>query len=220
MHGQAECRHFRFGHRLGQLLLPKLCFHLVFCFFVRHGHRLYRRLELQDRCSTAEPTRRHATFKSRRRKLPLDYPVPCGPVWRFNDVPSRGAGLHKPLRGHDISRGMKDRSAQASIFAFGACLMALTAAAALSPAGAQSARPASRAAPSADLVLCRPAGRRSGRSGQARGDQGRRRDRAVRRSAGAEILQDRGARVAPGAVPARPRLRRQSTDARGDCRLP
>ncbi len=60
--------------------------------------------------------------------------------------------LHKPLRGHDISRGMKHRSAKASILALGLGLLAL--AVTLSPACAQPAHPAARAAPSADLVLC------------------------------------------------------------------
>lgn len=49
---------------------------------------------------------------------------------------------------------MKDRSAKASICAYGVGLLALMLASPLSPAGAQSARPAARAAPSADLVLC------------------------------------------------------------------
>jgi TPR repeat protein len=49
---------------------------------------------------------------------------------------------------------MIKRSGKVSIYAFGAGLVALTVAAALSSASAQSARPTAHAAPSADLVLC------------------------------------------------------------------
>ena len=110
---------------------------------------------------------------------------------------------------------MKDRPANASIFTLGLGFLALTLAAAFSPAPAHPAHPAARAAPSADLVLC----------DRLAADPPTRKARRHQRHAAIgpsdvplalKYCKIAAPGIAPGAAPARPRFCGQSTNARRD----